>query len=218
MIHVALGAVGDGLRAIVSAIGTAIEYIGIGPFFTLLGILSALIFPLCRERRQRRRQDDITLRGIRLYLQVLQEKVDGVAADLELLQLRKDELASSRTELGVTREGDPRVHEQEAAVGVLLHKKSGPGSFERANLKNHDAIERLFVSSELSDTKKRDAVLEFIRFLKGSREMLELADYLEYKRRLAAVLGCLAAKKGSGLPMAGRCLAANREQDRKSNP
>ena len=183
-------------KVILEAIRAGIQFVGVGPILTFLGIVSALVFPLVREQRQRRRQDGVTIRGLLLYLEVLKEKVDAIVKTFGDFHAAQDRLQEIRSQLGApTRnvENDQRVVTQRALVDKLQYHTSTIGPFETDNQKNHDAIERLFVSSELSNAEQRAAVLAFIKYFKGSRRMQVFEDFQAYREQLGAVLSSLRA-------------------------
>ena len=186
--------------------GTAksvVQFVGVGPFLTFLGIVSALVFPLLREQKRRRRQDAITVRGLLLYLEVLEEKSDTILKVHDDLRIANDHWQRIREALGAAIrkiDDDPRVVEARRAIDILMYRKPAPGSFEAENLKNHDAIERLFVSSELSNLDQRSTLLEFIKYFKGIKQMQTPEDYQGYRKQLDAVLNCLRATKGGRAP------------------
>jgi hypothetical protein len=180
--------------AVWSTAKTIVQFPGVGPILTFLGIVSAWVFPLLREQRHRSRQDDVTIRGLLLYFEVLKEKVDSIIKIFEDLQAAKDRLQEIRNQLGAPIrdvENDQRVVKQSALVNKLMYYTSTIGPFEIDNQKNHDAIERLFVSSELSNTDQRSALLAFIKYFKGSKPMAVFEDYQRYKEQLRAVLNSL---------------------------
>jgi len=187
-----------GFEAILSAVKTVVQLVGVGPILTFLGIVSAWVFPLLREQRQRERQDGITVRGLLLYLEVLESKINSIVKAYEDLHAANDRLRDIRNQQGApirNVDNDQKVVTQKATVDKLMYYTPAPGSFETDNLKNHDSIERLFVSSELSNTNQRGALLAFIKYFKDSKQMVSVEDYQRYKEQLAAVLNCLRTTK-----------------------
>ena len=167
------------------------EAAAIGPLVTLAGLVLAWVLPLYRERKQRQRQDKITIRGLQLYLEVLESKVNKLRPLWDEVDRAKAESAPYSAE---ERGAKIRSAMQEAIPETL--------QFDGKNLHNHESLERLFVSSEISDLAVRDAVLKFIRYEKLSDSITDGNGLREYRRYLIPALSALRgwiAHKGSRL-------------------
>lgn len=120
----------------------------------LVALLWNMIHPGCKEKRRKKKEASFLRGSIRLYLDVLNDKLS---------------------------QNEPGYYLQEVA---LSDHGPAIGRFEKVTKQNHDALEKFFLGSELLEFEEREKLRTFVRFFKGIPEMTTIIAFNYYKMQL----------------------------------
>ncbi len=134
------------LAAVISSI--------ISTIVILCALLWAILSPGCEEKKRKKKEASFLRTSIRLYLDVINDKLNQSPPSFYLEKVAKQNHGPSFRR------------------------------FETVTKQNHDALEQFFLGSDLLEFEEREKLRQFVRFFKALPEITKEEQLKKYKTKL----------------------------------